>query len=94
MAAIKVCIERDEQGQFTVGIDQDTGQSVEGLMSQPSGAPAMPSGQHAMPDGQSMGEQGDDTAAMQPATDLEDALNKARALLAGQPTEQQAFAAA
>ena len=94
MTAIKVCISKDEQGQFTVGIDADkTGnQSVEGLMSPPDAA--MPSGQPAMPGGQAMGDQSADTAAMNPAADIEDALNQARALLAGPQTEQQAFASA
>ena len=92
---MKVCIERDDQGQFTVGIDtadQEGGDhSVEGLM-QPEGG-GTPSGQHMMPDGQPMGEGAED-AGMKPATDIDDALNQARALLAGPQTEQQAFAQA
>jgi len=103
MAAIKICIERDDQGQFMVGIDtadQEGGDnSVEGLM-QPEGMGRMiPTAGNAgaagnmMPDDHMYGDSAEDTG-MKPATDLEDALNQARALLAEPPTEQQAFAAA
>jgi len=98
MPSITVKIEKDEQGQFTVGVDtadQDgSGNSVEGLM-QPEGGDmqAMPANQHTMPGGQMMSEGAEDSG-MNPATDLEDALNQARSLLAGPATEQQAFAAA
>ncbi|MFA7269925.1 MAG: hypothetical protein WC073_11320 [Sterolibacterium sp.] len=99
MAAIKVYIERDEQGQFSVGLD--TGDANED--DQSMGKLMQPEGEHVMPDGKMMpgkmmGEgmtpEGQEDAGMTPAADLEDALNQARTLLAGPQTEQQAFASA
>lgn len=100
MTAIKVCIERDDQGQFTVGIDtadQEGGdQSVEGLM-QPDNMQGtermIPTAGNAGAAGNMMGEGAEDSG-MKPATDLEDALSQARTLLASPQTEQQAFAQA
>ena len=61
---MKVVIEKNDQGQFSVGTEQ--GEDIGSLMD-----PAMPQ------------------SGMQPATDVEDALNKARALLGGQPEVEQ-----
>ena len=81
---MKVCIERDEQGQFSVGVDtaDQEGQSIGSLM-QPEQMPM-----------QGQAPEAEEDAGMQPATDIDDALNQARALLAGPQTEQQAFAQA
>ena len=94
MPAITVKIARDEQGQYSVGTDtaDQEGQSIEGLMQLEQ------ENEHKMPDGNMMQGQmpneGAEGTGMQPATDLEDALTKARTLLAEPQTEQQAFAQA
>lgn len=89
---ITVKIQKDDQGQFTVGVDGQEGgdQTVEGLMA-PEGN--MPAGEHTMPDGQTMGGM-EAEGGMSPAADLEDALNQARTLLDEPQTEQEAFASA
>lgn len=95
MAAITVKIEKSEDGQFMVGIDTaDQDGSVEGLMKPEAGNMPKEQGMGMpMQAGQQKIEATEDTG-LNPATDLEDALNQARALLAGPQTEQQAFAAA
>lgn len=102
MPAITVKIERAEDGSFSVGEDtadnEMGGGSMDSLMQGDQGQQPGPSGggmQMAGGMGSRMpmagGMEGREDTGMQPAADIEDALAKARVLLAGepaQPTEQ------
>ena len=65
---MKVCIEKDEQGQFTVGVD--SGDQDAGGM-----GPRMMAGGEPV--------EGQEDAGMQPVADIEAALSTARDLLSG-----------
>ena len=68
---MKVCIEKDDQGQFTVGID--SGDQEAGGMGGGAMGPRMMAG----------GEPIDGQGGMQPVADIEAALSTARDLLSG-----------
>lgn len=71
---MKVCIEKSEDGQFSVGMEPMEGEKSGGMGMIKSG----------MGGGSGLGmNQGEQGAQMKPAKDLEDALNQARQLLAG-----------
>ncbi len=73
---MKVIIEKSDQGQFSVGTEQ--GEDIGSLM-EPGAAQGVQPGAAMSP-----GADG-----MQPAADIEDALDKARVLLGGAEVEQQ-----